>query len=59
MKGNVQDQKIAEIQMGILYAIGLTETGHKESLQPYALNIDGKAVFVKTQVEALCIFKTA
>ncbi|OPB30099.1 Transglycosylase SLT domain-containing protein [Bartonella sp. WD12.1] len=47
------------IPLGILYAIGLTETGHKESLQPYALNIDGKTVFAKTQAEALRIFKTA
>ncbi|ATO57612.1 Transglycosylase SLT domain-containing protein [Bartonella sp. 1-1C] len=48
-----------DVPLGILYAVGLTETGHKESLQPYALNIDGKAVFAKNQAEALHIFKNA
>ncbi|AQX27745.1 Transglycosylase SLT domain-containing protein [Bartonella sp. JB63] len=47
------------VPLGILYAVGLTETGHKESLQPYALNIDGRTVFAKNQSEALHIFKNA
>ena len=33
------------IPPGILYAVGLAETGKKGSLQPYALNIEGRAVF--------------
>jgi len=33
------------IPIGILYAVGLAETGKKGSLQPNALNIEGKAVF--------------
>ncbi|TJW40286.1 MAG: lytic transglycosylase domain-containing protein, partial [Mesorhizobium sp.] len=30
------------VPAGILYAVGLTETGNKGSLQPNALNIEGK-----------------
>ena len=48
-----------DIPLGILYAVGLTETGNKNSLQPYALNIDGKAVFAQNASEALRIFYTA
>ncbi len=41
------------VPLGILYAIGLTETGRRNTLQPYALNISGKSVFSKTKTEAL------
>ena len=37
------------IPAGILYAVGLTETGNKGSLQPNALNIEGKAVFPRSR----------
>jgi len=47
------------VPLGILYAVGLTETGRKSSLQPYALNIEGKAVFAKSSREALHIFQAA
>ncbi|MHC5307641.1 transglycosylase SLT domain-containing protein [Bartonella sp. LJL80] len=55
----INASKRYDVPLGILYAVGLTETGHKESLQPYALNIDGKAVFAKNETEALRIFQTA
>ncbi len=29
-----------DVPLGILYAVGLTETGRKNSLQPYAMNAD-------------------
>jgi len=48
-----------DVPLGILYAVGLTETGRKASLQPYALNIEGKAVFAKSRQEALRIFQAA
>ncbi|MBL8581140.1 MAG: transglycosylase SLT domain-containing protein [Rhizobiaceae bacterium] len=41
------------IPLGILYAVGLTETGRKGSLQPNALNIEGRAVFPKSRTEAI------
>ncbi|MGG7516282.1 transglycosylase SLT domain-containing protein [Allorhizobium undicola] len=47
------------IPEGILYSVGLTETGRKGSLQPYALNIEGKAVFATSVDEALAIFRQA
>lgn len=47
------------IPAGILYAVGLTETGNKGSLQPYALNIDGRAVFASSASGALEEFRRA
>lgn len=47
------------IPAGILYAVGLTETGNKGSLQPNALNIEGKALFPKSRAEALAAFGKA
>jgi len=41
------------IPVGILYAVGLTETGNSGSLQPNALNIEGKAVFPASRAAAL------
>ena len=48
-----------DIPVGILYAVGLTETGKKGSLQPNALNIEGKAVFPRSRQEALAAFEDA
>ncbi|MFK3667206.1 transglycosylase SLT domain-containing protein [Ochrobactrum teleogrylli] len=42
-----------DVPLGILYAVGLTETGRKNSLQPYAMNIEGRAEFLPSQVAAL------
>ncbi len=47
------------IPEGILYSVGLTETGRKGSLQPYAMNIDGKAVFASSAAEVLQLFEAA
>ncbi|WP_265519447.1 transglycosylase SLT domain-containing protein [Nitratireductor luteus] len=47
------------IPAGILYAVGLTETGVRGSLQPYALNIEGKAFFPKSRGEAQAAFTEA
>ncbi len=47
------------VPVGILYAVGLTETGRKGSLQPNALNIEGKAVFPANAREALASFEEA
>jgi soluble lytic murein transglycosylase-like protein len=48
-----------DIPVGILYAVGLTETGHKDSLQPYAMNIEGKAVFMPSAAAAMAKFNEA
>lgn len=47
------------VPAGILYSVGLTETGRKGSLQPYALNIAGRAVFARSEREAVAAFETA
>lgn len=47
------------IPLGVLYAVGLTETGRGDSLRPYALNIDGKASYDMDKDEALRRFEVA
>jgi len=44
---------------GILHSVGLTETGRKGSLYPYALNIEGRAVFAKSRTDAIQEFDRA
>lgn len=40
------------VPLGILYAVGLTETGRKGSLQPYAMNIEGASFFGASAADA-------
>lgn len=47
------------VPLGMLYAVGLTETGRAGSLQPYALNIEGKAAYAASVEEALRHFEDA
>lgn len=47
------------VPLGILYAVGLAETGRKGSMQPNALNINGKAVFPRNRVEAVADVRKA
>jgi soluble lytic murein transglycosylase-like protein len=47
------------VPAGILYAVGLAETGRKGSLHPNALNIEGRAVFAASPQEALRVFEDA
>jgi soluble lytic murein transglycosylase-like protein len=48
-----------DVPLGVLYAVGLTESGHKDSLQPYAMNIAGKAYFAKNLADGLARFEQA
>ena len=41
------------VPLGMLYAVGLAETGRGDSLQPYALNIEGRPIFDIDKQEAL------
>jgi soluble lytic murein transglycosylase-like protein len=41
------------VPLGMLYAVGLAETGRGDSLRPYALNIAGKAVYDISREAAL------
>lgn len=47
------------IPEGILYSVGLTETGRKGSLSPYAINIEGKAYFPSSVSEAYQLVENA
>jgi soluble lytic murein transglycosylase-like protein len=47
------------IPEGILYSVGLTETGRKGSLYPYAMNIEGKAFFPPSRQDAMRKFQEA
>jgi soluble lytic murein transglycosylase-like protein len=48
-----------KVPLGVLYAVGLTETGRKGRLSPYALNIEGKTVFTDSEADAMKSFKNA
>jgi soluble lytic murein transglycosylase-like protein len=48
-----------DVPLGMLYAVGLTETGQKGSLQPFALNVEGKAVYGIDKTTALEQFTRA
>lgn len=47
------------VPVGILYSVGLTETGKRGSLHPYALNVEGRPVFARNLGEALKVFYRA
>ncbi len=46
-----------EMPLGVLYAVGLTETGRRGSLQPFTLNIDGRSFFGTNLVETMREFE--
>jgi soluble lytic murein transglycosylase-like protein len=51
--------KTYQVPLSMLYAVGLTETGRRGSLQPYAMNIEGRAFFGANLSEALRRFEEA
>jgi soluble lytic murein transglycosylase-like protein len=48
-----------DVPLGVLYAVGLSETGQKGVLHPYALNIEGKTVVAADLQSALAQFREA
>ena len=48
-----------DVPLGVLYAVGLTESGRKQSLQPFAMNIAGEAYFATDLGDALRRFNQA
>ena len=48
-----------EVPLGVLYAVGLTESGRKDSLQPLAMNIAGEAYFATSLDDAIQHFDAA
>jgi soluble lytic murein transglycosylase-like protein len=55
----IRAAKLYGVPLGVLYAVGLTETGRKGSLQPYALNIEGRAEFADGPADAIRRFERA
>lgn len=55
----IQAARKYDIPPGILYAVGLAETGRKGSLHPHALNVEGRAVFAASAADALSQFQKA
>ncbi len=51
--------RVYGIPLGVLYAVGLTETGRGDSLRPYALNIEGRSVYDIDKSDALRKFHEA
>lgn len=47
------------IPLGVLYAVGLTESGSKGSLHPHAVNIDGVAYYPGSVSEAIELVRIA
>jgi len=47
------------VPLGMLYAVGLTETGRGDSLAPYALNIEGRTFYDADKAQALRRFESA
>ncbi len=48
-----------DIPLAVFYAVGLNETGSKGRLQPFSMNIDGRAATNASLEEALRTFKEA
>jgi soluble lytic murein transglycosylase-like protein len=47
------------VPLGVLYAVGLTETGQKGKLHAFALNIEGNTVIPRSRTEAISIVREA
>ena len=54
-----QAAKRYDVPLAVLYAVGMTETGRRGSLQPFALNLQGPSYFAANLSEALRRFEEA
>jgi soluble lytic murein transglycosylase-like protein len=50
---------IHDIPVGVLYAVALTETGHRGGLNAYAMNVAGRPVFNADLHAAMSVFASA
>ena len=48
-----------DVPISVLYAVGLTETGRRGSLQPFAMNVEGRSHFPEGIEDALRVFDDA
>lgn len=54
-----QAAKRYDVPLAVLYAVGMTESGRRGSLQPFALNLQGPSFFAANLSEALHRFEEA
>lgn len=47
------------VPLGVLYAVGMTESGRKDSLRPNAMNIEGRAYFATSIADGIRAFNDA
>jgi len=55
----VRAAAVHNVPLGMLYAVGMSESGRGGMLQPYALNIDGRPSFEASRPAALRAFRQA
>jgi soluble lytic murein transglycosylase-like protein len=48
-----------DVPLAVFYAVGLLETGGRDGLQPYSMNIEGRAASNATLADALATFESA
>ena len=48
-----------DIPLAVFYAVGLLETGGRDGLQPYSMNIEGRSATNATLADALATFEAA
>lgn len=48
-----------DVPLAVFYAVGLNETGSRSGLQPYAMNIDGRASMNANLADGLAAFEAA
>ncbi|HLW91734.1 MAG TPA: transglycosylase SLT domain-containing protein [Roseiarcus sp.] len=49
--------RVNDIPLNVLYAVGLTETGRRGRLNPFDMNVDGRAVQSASLAEAIAKFE--
>ncbi|MGJ0509981.1 MAG: transglycosylase SLT domain-containing protein [Methylocystis sp.] len=55
----IRASKKSAVPLPVLYAVALTETGQREGLHVYAMNIHGRPAFNATLTEAMATFARA
>jgi len=55
----VRASAVHNVPLGMLYAVGLSETGRGDGLRPYALNVDGRAIYDLGKAAAIKAFYEA
>jgi hypothetical protein len=52
----IRASRAHDVPLGVLYAVGLTETGSRKVMRPYLLNVEGRPMSTTTMPEAIANF---